>query len=379
MLILNPLIMKKITYYFSFMLLFLAFFSCDEQSEFDSLESTNFKKTITKQFETILSEDNVDYCGEPVTCTLIAGQNLDAGEVTIQNNKTHLYVKVYSKAGFQNVRENIKMYIGLPEDLPSKRPPAGHFPYKVTESGDTYIFEIPLSTLDGWDDEGDCAQDFAIIVHADVLTKVGDAGSGETAFGGCVEGSGKAWWYYMEYKTSCCEEMECVDAFARKDNDQHAFCILDNEGNTMAWSSQLDYNLFEGDRGASHKIRLWVNVDQCDPWADEERINVGFATVTTFSEGIGDGMKLYANVKYWISDQYKDQYKILNVSAFFGLYSNSFDINGKPIMPDEDEFYHQEVNDLSEYTLKRINWPGTNGNLVWDTYFISKIKVCKIN
>ena len=371
--------MKKFKLLLSLSILFFALYSCEKQTEITSLESSESKKPITKPFKSISNGTDIDYCGEPVECTLIAGQSIDAGTVSVMNDGVNLYVTVYSISGFQDVDENIKMWIGT--NLPSGRPAAGKFPYKVTESGNTHIFQIPLSSFDGWT-EDECEQHYYIIVHADVKVVNGDGFDEETAFGGCEEGGGKAWWYYMEYATSCCEEdMECMDAFARKDNDRYSFCINynDDERNSkITWSSQLDFNLFEGVGGASHKIRLWVNVDQCNPWTDAERVNIGYVTVSTFSEGVGDGMKLYADMKYWIKDEFKDEYQFSVVNVYFGLYADSFDDNGNAIMPSGDKFYQEELNGGSEFTLKRLDWPGTNGNLAWDTYFISHVKICEI-
>lgn len=253
-------------------------------------------------------------------------------------------------------------------------PTNGQFPYKVTVTDNEYTFRVELSTIDGWSLD-ECAQNLYMVVHGDVLVNDNGAYYGETAFGGDNIEDGNRW-YYINNTTVCCDDnREFVDAFARKDNDRHSFCINynDDEGNSkITWSSQLDFNLFEGAGGASHKIRLWVNVDQCNPWIDAERVNIGYVTVSTFSEGVGDGMKLYADVKYWIKDEFKDEYQFSVVNVYFGLYVDSFDDNGNAIMPSDDKFYQEELNGVSEFTLKRLDWPGTNANLAWDTYFICK-------
>ena len=307
---------------------------------------------------------------------MIAGQSIDAGTVTVRNDETYLYVTVYSKAGFQDVQENIKMWIGT--KLPNKRPPAGKFPYKIYETSDTGKFRIELSTLEGWDDEAGCEQDFYIIVHADVLTIAGDPNSGETAFGGCEEGAGKAWWYYMEYTTQCCDEEVCMDAFAKKGNEAHSHCInyTDNNGKQyLAWSNQIDFGLFQG---STRQITLWANVDQCNPYDDSDRIAVGYVNISTFSEGEGDGMKLYANIKYVIYDRYIDRCHLIEVNSYVGLDKSPIDSNGNLIISDTNKFYHKELGGVSEYTFERLSWPGKNTYKAWDTYIIAHAKVCEI-
>lgn len=342
--------MKKLKLLLSVSILFFALYSCDQQSEIDSLESSESienKKPVTKSFETLTNDSNIDYCGQPVECPLIAGQHIDAGTVTIKNDENYLYVKVYSKAGFQNVDENIKMWIGT--EPPSKRPPAGHFPYKVTESGDTHIFQIELSSIDAW--SGDCGentQPLIIIVHADVLTEVGNANSGETAFGGCQEGAGKAWWYYMEYSVQCCEEEECMDAFGVKHDNIQSSCIND------IWASWLWGSWISG-TGVYDGIILYLDDDDnCDN-SDNEVIGHIEISISTM-----DSKQL--KIKYVID---KEGYKLSEVD---------FSIKERGIDADYRNF-NESVDMKSDHTLY-IPWSGNieyNAQLV---YFIEKAKVC---
>ena len=100
--------MKKLKLLFSLSILFFAFYSCNEQLEISDQESINFKDQYvdTKPSVSIVYGTDVDYCGEPIECTLIAGQSIDAGTVSVMNDGVNLYVTVYSKAGYQDVEEN---------------------------------------------------------------------------------------------------------------------------------------------------------------------------------------------------------------------------------------------------------------------------------
>ena len=159
---------------------------------------------------TLLKSTTVTYCGSD-TVPFTAGQTINAGNVVIANDATNLYVTVTSKCGFQNVSENIKMWLGT--DLANldggglDRPSAGKFPYKATvASGDTtYTFIVPLASIPIYNATKCGVQPIYVVVHGDVLVCNGDGTtSGQTAFGGDVPGPGKAWWFYSIYTPFCC-------------------------------------------------------------------------------------------------------------------------------------------------------------------------------
>jgi len=264
--------MKKLKLLFSLSILFFALYSCNEQLEVQGLESLESKKPIIKDLPVVSDGMEIDYCGTPVVCPLVAGQNIDAGTVTVRNDDTYLYITVFSKAGFQDVDENVKIWAGT--ELPKKRPPAGHFPYKDKVTGLTSPeYKIKLSDI-GWDGEcGENTQPLYIIVHADVLT-MNDGG--QTAFGGCVEADTKgAWWYYMEYEAQCCDQ-ELKDSWAFKnphgDSDQWSFCFLDEGFDNWGWTIG-SFNYVE----RYNKIKLKIDGqldDTCKP--RENTLDIGY-------------------------------------------------------------------------------------------------------
>ena len=350
--------MKKLKLLLSLSILFFALYSCNEQLDVQGLESTesiDSKKPVIKAFETLASDADVNYCGEkPVECTLKAGQHIDAGLVTIMNDDEYLYVKVYSEAGFQDVDENIKMWIGT--EVPDKRLPAGHFPYKVTESGNTHIFQIPLSSLSSGDDvvwDGECGVNntdpLIIIVHADVITK---SGSSETAFGGCEEGQGRgAWWYYMNYVIECCdEEEELLNAFGVKHNNTQSSCASD------VWTSWVfggwlngytEENPFKG------MVLYLEDNDNCDNFDNQI---VGHIEINIMDNDVNT-----LKIKYVITD---DHYALSGI-----------DFSIKELDIDTDYRNFKEPVDMeSEYTLY-IPWSGNINHNEQLLYFIQQAKV----
>lgn len=135
-----------------------------------------------------------------------AGQTLDAGDVLVGNTNDSLFIRVTSTAGFQNVAENLKIWIGATMPFTS-RPPAGSFPYKFTVPAgqNTVYIGFSLAEL-----ELKCDAAFYILVHGDVAVAVNNATRNETAWAGDHQGDGSAWWYYIHYVPECCEPpVEC--------------------------------------------------------------------------------------------------------------------------------------------------------------------------
>lgn len=145
---------------------------------------------------------SIEFPTEEKLCNLtkydfVAGQTIDAGDIFVGNDKDSLYIEITSTEGFQNVSENVKMWIGTTMPF-TDRPATGFFPFKYNvESGDTVIYlSFTLAELGLKCD----AASFYLIIHGDVL-----APNTETAFGGDIEGQGNAWWFYLAYTPKCCE------------------------------------------------------------------------------------------------------------------------------------------------------------------------------
>lgn len=112
-------------------------------------------------------------CGEPTTVTLIAGQHINAGTVTVTNDATNLYV-TYSTANGWSLTE-LHLFAGACNKIPVNKPGnpiPGQFPYSANPAmANTYTFTIPLANLE------DC---FCVAAHAVVRNA---SGGTETAWG----------------------------------------------------------------------------------------------------------------------------------------------------------------------------------------------------
>lgn len=149
-----------------------------------------------------------DYC-------LFAGQTIDAGKVVIGNDVNNLYVIINSKEGFQDVENNIKIWVG--DDLATLpaakngpnagKPIPGQFPFKITAdpSYTWYTVTIPFSKIKTTGGAVTCdGKPLYIYVHLDGIAN----GKAETAWGGCVGTNIKtagSWYYSIAYSTACCD------------------------------------------------------------------------------------------------------------------------------------------------------------------------------
>jgi hypothetical protein len=163
------------------------------------------------------SASAITFCKTRDFC-LWAGQTINTGKVVIANDDNNLYVIINSLEGFQNVAENVKIWVGDNlVDLPQTNkgtPIPGQFPYKlkVDPSYTWYTVTIPFSSIKT-SGKLDCSgKGLYVYVHVDAIAKK----KGETAWGGNCLADGPIrtqgrWYYNMTYSTGCCDECTCKD------------------------------------------------------------------------------------------------------------------------------------------------------------------------
>jgi len=303
--------MKKFTLLFSFILLIsLSFYSC-EQSQLESSEPEATDFVESKPMNRITNPDKIRACGEQ-ECFLKAGRNgTNIGTVTVSNDDANLYVTVYSSVGFKTSGEDapqyLKIWVGAPSDLPTERPPSGHFQFKTDEinTGNDVTYQIPYSEL-GINPGDQCEpHEFSVIVHV-------DAGSGDTAYGGCEEfgepngpTDKNKWWYYMDYYTQCCE-CWCSFGFDYQSPEVGKCLSMPFEGeNFIFWSDGFNFNDM---KDVEYTLPLIVNSTVCEPMntqgemVDKLAWEVGSVVIKAYQ---GDDGKPYFDVIYTLNDEYK--------------------------------------------------------------------------
>lgn len=142
-------------------------------------------------------------CGDDVVVDFLAGQHIDIGDVTVNNDEDFLYVTVQTTGDW--VLGHTHLYVGDVAGLPTNRsgnPQIGRFPYSTSHDPmvTSFTYTLPLTDFDS------C---FIIAFHAEAhrLDGNGEVVQSET---GWADGdditSGGSWATRFDYcKQSCCE------------------------------------------------------------------------------------------------------------------------------------------------------------------------------
>jgi len=183
--------------------------SCTKGLTEEELASQNL---LTNDNSVVTNTLPSNYCKTQSFC-LWAGQTINGGTVTLANDATNLYITVNSTEGFQNVSENIKIWVGDNVDnLPKNGqgiPTPGQFPIKYTATGTSYTVTIPYAYIDSYGG-GKITCDVTslyVYVHVDAIAE----GGSETAWAGNCDGTGGVgisdpgrWYYSLRYTPGCC-------------------------------------------------------------------------------------------------------------------------------------------------------------------------------
>ena len=171
-------------------------------------------------------------CGEPAVSNLMAGQNIDAGSITVQNTEDSLYVTFNTDNGW--VLGKTHLFVGLLSDMPSTsggNPQIGNFPYQHSIN--------PYSTSDSYaialSDLPDC---FVVAAHAEVhlIGADGEVIQSETGWGqGTQMNSSGSWAMYSSYCIQACDPCEFVtesfDLFAGQTIDVGDLLVTNDNDN----------------------------------------------------------------------------------------------------------------------------------------------------
>ncbi len=83
------------------------------------------------------------------TVSLIAGQNIDAGTVTVSNDADFIYVTYTTANGY--LLQQTHLYVGNCEAIPVNKqgnPVPGQFPYKTNHNNcSTFTYQVPIAAI----------------------------------------------------------------------------------------------------------------------------------------------------------------------------------------------------------------------------------------
>lgn len=149
------------------------------------------------------STANAITCGTAQNQTLLAGQTINAGSVSVSNDQVNLYVKYTSANGW--VLTKTHLYVGNCSSIPKTKagnPQIGLFPLQQSyiPMATTATYTIPLSSLDS------C---YCIAAHAEVslLNSSGVVIQTETGWAQGGSMGGNSWAMVFNYCTQACTQV----------------------------------------------------------------------------------------------------------------------------------------------------------------------------
>lgn len=311
--------------------------SCQKESE-----TTNFLPADNQPNPMALKSinlDNIDYCGTPSVETLVAGQNIDAGTVTVGNDENYVYVTYTSSNGYLITQTHL--YVGPKSGVPvnnAGNPRIGLFPYGESFASpvQTVTYRISLEELP------EC---YVVAAHAVVVKYQGNViVDQQTAWGNGTRFVNRgSWAMYFEYCTQTCEIPEDPETWtetAYAFGAINATCFLDLGFSRWGWTNSIS----EGE----YSFEIWAGAGQCDL---SKGTHVGYLNIS------------YYNGTATITYNLFNDYLMLQNHLYVG--SNQVPIkNGKPtVAPGQ---YPIVVDNLSTTTTTY-----TISNLSGDIYVIA--------
>lgn len=213
----------------------LAFFSCEKEEITQNQGLTSESTTLQP-----LSTSNVQStspCGSTMEQTLYAGQNINAGTVSVSNDADNLYVTYSTTNGWEMAETHL--YVGDCTEIPTAgngNPQIGLFPF-TTDHNPTvtsYTYTIPLADLE------DC---YCVAAHTALVQYDSDGNviSSETGWADGDQingGNGGSWAMSFEYCTQECDESNNQTCY----QEETAWVDGDDYTNQGSWATYTSYN-----------------------------------------------------------------------------------------------------------------------------------------
>jgi len=234
------------------------------------------------------SSGNVDfnpywrYTSAPQTIDLIAGQNTDAGDVTVWGDGTNLYVKYEASDGWLLTETHLQVATSLVSIPQTKKgnPIPGQFTegdsYSPPQPEDTFAFNLADN---GWGVD----TPFYIAAHAVVVKETSKGVQQETGWAAGTQFSGKNWATYFTYvptkeagsgvwlATDYDWSVNTFDPDVTPTLDLDDKLILQRKGG----QGEGDYNLPSTPPAPGNNHRVWWDRDGVDPYQNPATANTG--------------------------------------------------------------------------------------------------------
>jgi hypothetical protein len=202
---------------------------------------------------------NPSYCGETSSVTLIAGQHIAIGSVTIGNDADYLYV-TFSTEGDWYMTET-HLLVGSVAGI--KNPAPGQFPYQANHDPavQSYTYQISLEGL---------GESFNVAAHAAVVrvSEDGEVVQGETAWGEGPRFNNRGnWAMYTSYTVQECDD----------DDDNEGVCQTETAwADGFRYVAQGNWATYTPYDGSANTVTLFAG----------QTINIGTVSFSAVSGGM---------------------------------------------------------------------------------------------
>jgi hypothetical protein len=389
---------KKTSIITGLVLLFLIIFSCEQEDQIGSYQSSisGVENKDNNPLNILIDREDVEEieCDETIKKDLFAGQHIYVGDLLLNKKGDYLTV-TYDLSGTNWWLKETHLFVGNISDAPftsSGNPKIGHFPHHDQHNlVKTYSYSIPLDDLE---------QCYSMIAHASVSLIVDNMETAtETAFAkGDTEFSGSRWGWYSDICKSDCEDKTdesqdgsenseddetanndasgqetddpsglddensdgCMDAYAYDINSPGNSICFYEDFKTWGWSNYVGFNdLHYGPLGTNYTYPIYASAYQCDV---NNSMEIGYMTLHIAG---GDGI-LYADISVTLTNT---ELSIHEFSFYSGSAAYPMDSNGNESIAFEDFDISLSNLDTNTYSVNNLDWEEAS-------YFITHLKVC---
>ena len=175
-------------------------------------------------------------CGEEQVVTLWAGQNIDAGTVTVSHDEDNLYVTVETTGGWSLVESHLSV-VTDPDDFPTNKagnPKVGHFEYggEHAAGATSHTFQLELGDLEAGDE-------IYVAFHAALE---GPGGASESAWGAGTRFVNRGnWATYFSVEIQECSPPPGKDIVVFNDVNPFDFTGMQSPDNQIMGENLVNY------------------------------------------------------------------------------------------------------------------------------------------
>ena len=191
--------------------------------------------------------------GGPEVFTLWAGQNIDAGKVTVWNTEQTLYIKYQTTGNWwlEETHAHVALSVdGIPHSKGGPIPGKFEFSNTYNPRVQTETYTIPIGDRDGWKD----GVDLYIATHCVVSQLInGKYKNQQTGWAGPYDYPGKNWAKYIKYKFTAYKDVTLPT-------------VLPNPADSVEMSVYDDLNLPALTTVARFRVALKDVPDGYDVW-----------------------------------------------------------------------------------------------------------------